>query len=1047
MHPHSASISMRRHDGTHLSDSDRSTSDPDPESVSVSVVALKEIDAGKEMPVNDDRRATSGDGALTPSDATLHAWVWIGDKISGRLRVLVKLEGGKRGDVLFLKDNHRTTTITSSWSWNKDTNIGILSLQSDGTATPDDFQAALNALALRTVRFAGASARTISVRPDVAAEVPQKDYYMRDVLVRESGPRPYVGMQKLPALEFGKDDRAILSPSEFLVEDFDTSASDVTIVMRELSSGATLQKRDASGVYRSIKRESDGSYAFKLDALQKGLIAIYLPSPLGEKLTFELEARDSDGLWSDTGTGNTLTRGVRRFEFEAVLEIAPEKLEVDLQTGYQKAVPFGGLEQMIEEVRSSTTRIGNLSILLRNAVQGDRLAMFESLAGITGRSSHQGRRYVLTVSDGDTTSVQIDAALAQIYYRARESATKQPRELVVHWNAEEVLTIPLANRPPVLRNWGIAARYHDITPAPDGAETSLDLGYHPYREYMPDILDNEGNVVRLEVVLEDKADGVLSADERVFLSQELLDQLQVSDFVLRDLRSSDGKARALVIEAADGRTPISPEFMSRILQGLLYRHGAAGRDGDVGERREISVAVFDGEAYSQTLTMEVRLVDKAPNPAGYVNTFIGTAKQSGMGVSTGTGNDDNEAGMTFPGAAYPFGAVRLTPDPSQGHAYGGYRHDKDLNTIRFVVTAFSGPGCQASLGGDFIFGVAGSSTYGLDKNSQESEAGYYKALLRGGGGKQVVLEAAASSPRTATMHLTYQSNGPTGLLRQGGLTELSEEDGHWVVTYNTSEDGVCAIDKPSVFYVAMHIGKHQVSRVYEEGGMTFFALKSAHRAVDIKISMSYVSREGASRNIDVENPGWNDFEVEKDKARKAWNYYLSKVAIDEFQDADHDKTDEWDKWSIFYSALYRSMLHMNTASDVDGNYRGIEEGRKNLRDAPSYGYEWGAGTEGPPPKVYFYNFSGWDVYRSQMALVGLLAPALSQDMAISLLESGYVNGPSGWERDREIPRWDDGLSRNRCDDGRSWSSFGFLAVHVRESKRIPDQHAGGSQQK
>ena len=203
----------------------------------------------------------------------------------------------------------------------------------------------------------------------------------------------------------------------------------------------------------------------------------------------------------------------------------------------------------------------------------------------------------------------------------------------------------------------------------------------------------------------------------------------------------------------------------------------------------------------------------------------------------------------------------------------------------------------------------------------------------------------------------------------------------------------------------MHIGKHQVSAVTKDGSKIEFTLRSGQRAVDIKVSMSYVSREGASGNIDVENPGWNDFEVEKDKARKAWNYYLSRLAIDEFQDVDHDKTDPLDKWSIFYSALYRSMLHMNTASDVDGNYRTIGGGTvKNLRDAPSYGYRAEAGTEGPSPKVYFTNFSGWDVYRSQMALVGLMAPALSQDMAISLLETGYLSGRLGWV-DRDIPRW------------------------------------------
>ena len=165
----------------------------------------------------------------------------------------------------------------------------------------------------------------------------------------------------------------------------------------------------------------------------------------------------------------------------------------------------------------------------------------------------------------------------------------------------------------------------------------------------------------------------------------------------------------------------------------------------------------------------------------------------------------------------------------------------------------------------------------------------------------------------------------------------------------------------------------------------------------------------------MENPEWTDFALEKEKARKAWNYYLSKVAIDEFQDRGYNKRNAEDKWSIFYSALYRSMLHMNTASDVNGHYRGIGGSNKNLRDAPSYGYGRGVGTEGPPPKVYFTNFSGWDVYRSQMALVGLMAPALSQDMAISLLESGYVNGTRSHQDehgekivDREIPRWTTG---------------------------------------
>ena len=118
---------IQAHDDTHLSDSDLSTSDADPTSVTVEVVARKEIYAGKEMPVNDDQRATSGDGALTPSDATLDAW--ISAATDRKLQVFVNLEGGKKGDALFLEDGHdiaSTASITSSWSWNYSTNIGVL---------------------------------------------------------------------------------------------------------------------------------------------------------------------------------------------------------------------------------------------------------------------------------------------------------------------------------------------------------------------------------------------------------------------------------------------------------------------------------------------------------------------------------------------------------------------------------------------------------------------------------------------------------------------------------------------------------------------------------------------------------------------------------------------------------------------------------------------------------------------------------------------------------------------------------------------------------
>ena len=652
------------------------------------------------------------------------------------------------------------------------------------------------------------------------------------------------------------------------------------------------------------------------------------------------------------------------------------------------------------------------------------------------------------MSDGATTSAQIDQALAQIYYRASESVGEKERELVISWvdgaSTETLLfRIPLGNRPPVLRNWGIAARYHDITPAPGATEALLDLGYHPFAEYMPDILDNEGKVVRLEVILVDKAGGVLSVDERVFLSQQLLDRVRVEGLVLRELRSSDGKARALVLESADGRTPVSPLLMTQVLQGLSYRHGAAGRDGDVGERREISVAVFDGEAYSQTRTMEVRLVDKTPDPAKYVNTFIGTAFQKRMGVA---GLSGNKAGMTFPGASYPFGMVKFSPDTDGGrHGFfrnGGYRRDSGKGNMRFGLQFLSGPGCPVAGVGHFKVGVSGRGEASDDwSTSDESSApGYYQVGVKDEGGGPAVsridVELATGTARTGMMRLTYDAAATGGWIdydygshhTNKDFASIRSLDDEWIVQFQSSGMGICRFGWGSAprdtywMQVSFHIKKDGIRNLGFRGKKLSFDFEGDNREVLGKVSMSYVSKANARENVETEVPGW-DFEEQKEQGRKAWNYYLSKIAINDFDDADHDKSKVTDRWSVFYSALYRSLLHMDVSNDVNGDYLTYNTGNPRWGDSRSYNdkvrnlksgsyYDYGssrsrgsaeaAGRYGPAQRVRFTNFSGWDVYRSQMALVGLVAPAVAGDMAQSLVHSG-VEWSSGYGRD--IPKW------------------------------------------
>ena len=544
---------------------------------------------------------------------------------------------------------------------------------------------------------------------------------------------------------------------------------------------------------------------------------------------------------------------------------------------------------------------------------------------------------------------------------------------------------------------------------------------------MPDILDNEGKVVRLEVVLADKAGGDLSADERVFLSQQLQDRLQTRGFVIRELRSSDQKARALAIEAADGKTLVPPEFMTQVLQGLSYRHGAAGRDGDVGERREISVAVFDGEAYSQTRTMEVRLVDKTPDPAKYVNTFIGTAKQKRMGVA---GLEGNIAGMTFPGASYPFGMVKFSPDTEGGRLgfsrNGGYRRDVGKGDLRFGLQYLSGPGCAVAGVGQFKVGVSGRSSPSDDWSGDSSAPGYYRVWVSDAGDwsdSRINVELATGTARTGMMRLTYNTAATGGWIdfNQGsyrtnaGVTSIRSLDDEWIVQYGSFGMGICQFGHRTAtrngywMQVSFHIQKDGLRNLGFRGKKLYFSFDGDNREVLGKVSMSYVSKENARENVETETPGW-DFEEQKEQGRKAWNYYLSKVAVNDFEDAGHNKRKVTDRWSVFYSALYRSLLHMDVSNDVNGDYRTYNNSVRNLKTGSYYDYGsaqsfWGAeaaGRYGPAQRVRFTNFSGWDVYRSQMALVGLVAPAVAGDMAQSLVHSGVEWG-SGDGRD--IPRW------------------------------------------
>ena len=84
----------------------------------------------------------------------------------------------------------------------------------------------------------------------------------------------------------------------------------------------------------------------------------------------------------------------------------------------------------------------------------------------------------------------------------------------------------------------------------------------------------------------------------------------------------------------------------------------------------------------------------------------------------------------------------------------------------------------------------------------------------------------------------------------------------------------------------------------------------------------------------------------------------------------------------FYTAFYHTLLHPNVISDVTGQYRGFDQRVHRV----ARGHD------------EYANYSDWDVYRTEIPLLALVAPGETSDMMQSLVDAARQQ--NGW-----LPRW------------------------------------------
>jgi predicted alpha-1,2-mannosidase len=392
-------------------------------------------------------------------------------------------------------------------------------------------------------------------------------------------------------------------------------------------------------------------------------------------------------------------------------------------------------------------------------------------------------------------------------------------------------------------------------------------------------------------------------------------------------------------------------------------------------------------------------------PADYVNPFIGTSN----------------FGATYPGPIAPRGMASVSPfnvagaqnlplEKDSRWLSNPYVHENTFLT-GFSQVNLSGVGCP-DLGVLLLMPTTGKVEtnhlkYGSSYSDEVAKTAYYSSKID----KYDIKAEFTASKRVGVSRFTFPK-GQSNILLNLGVGLTNEEGGMVKVVsateiegmrnvgsfcYNSPEDAypvyfVAQFSKPAdSFGVWKKPAKHggveaqwmgyngkmrmmdnNTKMVVGDSIGTYFTYKlDKIETVEVKIGVSYVSIANARENLENETAN-KTFDAVYKETYNEWNDLLSKIKIE--GGTKEDKT-------VFYTALYHTLIHPNTLNDCNGEYPEIKTGKIGK-------------TEGTRYTV----FSLWDTYRNLHQLMSLVYPKQQSDMIKSMLEMYDENG---W-----LPKWE-----------------------------------------
>ncbi|WP_289825247.1 GH92 family glycosyl hydrolase, partial [uncultured Duncaniella sp.] len=396
---------------------------------------------------------------------------------------------------------------------------------------------------------------------------------------------------------------------------------------------------------------------------------------------------------------------------------------------------------------------------------------------------------------------------------------------------------------------------------------------------------------------------------------------------------------------------------------------------------------------------------QAKEPVDWVNPFIGTTN----------------FGTTNPGAVTPNGLMSVAPFNVMGSDLNQF--DKDsrwwstpYDNTNSYFTGFShvnlsGVGCP-ELGSLLVMATAGKldvdyRNYGSSYSDEHATPGLYGLTLD----KYGIKAEATATTRTGRIRFTFPEGKGNILLNLGeGLTN---ESGATVRRVSDTEVVGCKLmgtfcyNPQAVFplYFAMRVDRKPAKqgfwkfqrpkkgveaewdvddakyKLYPDFGKTIsgddigvwytYDTKPGE-IIEVSVGVSFVSEENAMLNLNTEQPRDITFDKIYADVRKRWNDDLSRIIVEGGTD---------DQKTVFYTALYHTLLHPNILQDVDGRYPAMESNAVMSTDGNRYTV-----------------FSLWDTYRNLHQLMTLVYPERQLDMVRSMVD---MSKEWGW-----LPKWE-----------------------------------------